>query len=245
MKQLTCEICGGTDLCKQEGVFVCQSCGTKYSVEEARKMMVDETADATRETAAADETVKVENYLRMASEAIDSGNDTESENYCNQALEIDPKNYFAWLFKAKAVVRQAPTDRSAEVVKCLMSGLKYAPEEQKCSVVQITCEMMMELCVVLITTYCDNLANSLNEGEEKAAILLKKMLGVITIAQEYIDAVNPYSSSLLTEDKKKIRKDMVVALLYLKNIGDEIANIVIKCVVIDAWNEVWEDYQGY
>ena len=41
MKQLTCEMCGGTDLLKQDGVFVCQSCGTKYSVEEAKKLMVD------------------------------------------------------------------------------------------------------------------------------------------------------------------------------------------------------------
>ena len=40
MKRLTCEMCGSTDLVKQEGVFVCQSCGCKYSVEEAKKMMV-------------------------------------------------------------------------------------------------------------------------------------------------------------------------------------------------------------
>ena len=41
MKQLTCEMCGSTDLLKQDGVFVCQSCGCKYSVEEAKKMMPD------------------------------------------------------------------------------------------------------------------------------------------------------------------------------------------------------------
>ena len=29
MKQLTCEMCGSTELLKQEGVFVCQSCGCK------------------------------------------------------------------------------------------------------------------------------------------------------------------------------------------------------------------------
>ena len=39
MKQLTCEMCGGTDLMKQDVVFVCQNCGTKYSVEEAKKMI--------------------------------------------------------------------------------------------------------------------------------------------------------------------------------------------------------------
>ena len=39
MKQLTCEMCGGIELLKQDGVYVCQHCGTKYSVEEAKKMM--------------------------------------------------------------------------------------------------------------------------------------------------------------------------------------------------------------
>ena len=43
MKQLTCEMCGGTDLIKQDGAFVCQNCGMKYSVEEAKKMMVEGT----------------------------------------------------------------------------------------------------------------------------------------------------------------------------------------------------------
>ena len=38
MKQLTCEMCGSTELIKQDGFFVCQTCGTKYSVEEAKKM---------------------------------------------------------------------------------------------------------------------------------------------------------------------------------------------------------------
>ena len=39
MKQLTCEMCGSTDLMKQDGVFVCQVCGTKYTLEEAKRAM--------------------------------------------------------------------------------------------------------------------------------------------------------------------------------------------------------------
>ena len=53
MKRLVCEMCGGTDLVKQDGVFVCQNCGTKYSVEEAKKMMIEGTVKI-------DGTVKVE-----------------------------------------------------------------------------------------------------------------------------------------------------------------------------------------
>jgi len=41
MKQLTCELCGSSDLLKNDGVFACQSCGSKYSVEEAKKMIID------------------------------------------------------------------------------------------------------------------------------------------------------------------------------------------------------------
>ena len=41
MKAIKCELCGSGDLVKQEGVFVCQHCGTKYSLEEARKLMVE------------------------------------------------------------------------------------------------------------------------------------------------------------------------------------------------------------
>ena len=47
MKALVCEMCGSNDLVKQEGVFVCQSCGCKYSVEEAKKMMVEGAVEVT------------------------------------------------------------------------------------------------------------------------------------------------------------------------------------------------------
>lgn len=40
MKKIVCEMCGG-ELIKDSGVFVCQNCGCKYSVEEAKKMMVE------------------------------------------------------------------------------------------------------------------------------------------------------------------------------------------------------------
>ena len=39
MKQPVCDLCGSTDFTKAEGVFVCQSCGAKYSIEEARNLI--------------------------------------------------------------------------------------------------------------------------------------------------------------------------------------------------------------
>lgn len=48
MKRLICEMCGSADLLKDGGIFVCQACGCKYTVEEARKMMDEGTVDIRR-----------------------------------------------------------------------------------------------------------------------------------------------------------------------------------------------------
>lgn len=45
MKAMVCELCGSNDLVKQNGAFVCRHCGTKYSVEEAKKLMGSDTVD--------------------------------------------------------------------------------------------------------------------------------------------------------------------------------------------------------
>ena len=41
MKRITCEMCGSNEVVKNDGLFVCQVCGTKYSTAEAKKLMVE------------------------------------------------------------------------------------------------------------------------------------------------------------------------------------------------------------
>ena len=41
MKAIVCKMCGSHDLIKQDGVYVCQHCGTKYTAEETAKLTVD------------------------------------------------------------------------------------------------------------------------------------------------------------------------------------------------------------
>lgn len=98
MKKLTCEMCGGTNLIKQDGVFVCQNCGTKYSVEEARKMMVEGIVQVNG-TVQIDSSNKVSNLLALARRAKESGNNTEAESYANQVLEINPNDWEACFIK--------------------------------------------------------------------------------------------------------------------------------------------------
>ena len=136
MKQLTCEMCGSTDLMKQDGVFVCQSCGTKYSVEEAKKMMVEGTVEVTGTVRVDDSAVKKEqinNYLEMAKTALD-GEDIEGVvSYCDRILEIDRDNYEAWILKAKAA-GWGSTLKDIKVPKALTAAkraVNLAPDSQK------------------------------------------------------------------------------------------------------------------
>lgn len=104
MKQLTCELCGSTDLVKQDGVFVCQSCGTKYSVEEAKKMMIEGTVNVTGTVQIDDSSKKTElvnSYLKIAKAAVESKDIVSVLDYCNKIIEIDSTNLEAWILKAK------------------------------------------------------------------------------------------------------------------------------------------------
>ena len=93
MKRLTCEMCGGTDLIKQDGVFVCQSCGCKYSVEEARKLMIEGPVDVSGSTVKIDTQQKKENLYEIARRARDDNNSIAAAKYYDMILQEDP---FSW-----------------------------------------------------------------------------------------------------------------------------------------------------
>ena len=108
MKQLVCEMCGGTDLVKQDGMFVCQTCGTKYSVEEAKKMMIEGTVDV-QGTVQIDNTSFVQRYLANARRAKTKEDWQETEKYYNMVEQNDPRNIEAIFYSAYGKVRHALT----------------------------------------------------------------------------------------------------------------------------------------
>lgn len=94
MKPLTCEMCGSSNLIKQDGVFVCQSCGTKYSVEEAKKMMIEGTVDV-KGTVKIDDTDELKNLYEIARRAKDSNNCESAAKYYDMILVKEPKSWEA------------------------------------------------------------------------------------------------------------------------------------------------------
>ena len=78
-------MCGSVEIVKQEGLFVCQSCGTMYSVEEAKKMMIEGTV-------VIDRTAEVQNLIIRAKIEIDQKRNENAKNILNEALNKDPQN---------------------------------------------------------------------------------------------------------------------------------------------------------
>lgn len=97
MNELICEMCGSNDIIKQDGLYVCQSCGTKYSVEEARKMMTGETV-AVEGTVKIDSSSELDNLYEIARRARDTNNSENALKYYDQILMKDANSWEAQFY---------------------------------------------------------------------------------------------------------------------------------------------------
>lgn len=132
MKQLICEMCGSTDLVKDNGIFVCQACGAKYSVEEAKKMMIDGTVDV-KGTVKIDKTAEIDNLYNLAERVLSTSDINKAREYTDKILEIDPNNYLGWKLKTKIEFYIASLKQSSiqTAIKCAQMAYSCASENEK------------------------------------------------------------------------------------------------------------------
>ncbi len=160
MKQLVCEMCGSTDLIKDDGVFVCQSCGCKYSIEEAKRMMVEGVVEV-QGTVKIDDTRLIDNYLSMAQKAADSDNLNEAEHYANKALELEPTNWAALYAKGNALGWQSGTRENKLSVAIDYFSQAIANCEDESDLTELRnniAKTTSELVLGMIRLRCDNYA---------------------------------------------------------------------------------------
>ncbi len=112
MKKLACEMCGSTDLVKQGGLFVCQFCGTKYSAEEAKKMMVEGTVDVSGSTVKLDTSEELDNLYQIARRARDNNDTASAAKYYEMIQQKAPHDWEAYFF---SVYCKAMTSRVIDV----------------------------------------------------------------------------------------------------------------------------------
>jgi len=109
MKAIVCELCGSNDIIKQDGLFVCQHCGTKYTVEEAKKLMIEGPVEV-QGTVKVDNSDQVKNYLLAAKRAKETSDWEKVEESYKQVELIDPNNNEAVFYNAYCRARKTLLD---------------------------------------------------------------------------------------------------------------------------------------
>ena len=99
MKAIACEMCGSNDVVKQEGLYVCQHCGTKYTLEEARKLMIEGTVDVTGSTVKIDTADELENLYELARRSKGDNNTENAAKYYDMILLKDPYSWEATFYQ--------------------------------------------------------------------------------------------------------------------------------------------------
>lgn len=122
MKAMQCELCGGTNIIKDGDFFVCQSCGMKYTVENAKKMMVEGIVQV-EGTVSIKNDVAIRNNLELAQSALTAANFEKAEKYADDVIALDQQNADAWFIKAKSALGQTSiaNDRVFEMMVCCKS----------------------------------------------------------------------------------------------------------------------------
>ncbi|MBR6864915.1 MAG: TFIIB-type zinc finger domain-containing protein [Bacteroidales bacterium] len=142
MKVIKCELCGGTELIKQDGFFVCQSCGTKYTLEEARKMMVEVEGDDAAVPFVKEQSSELKNLYEIARRAKDSDNNENAHKYYDMIMVKDPSsweaNFYVVYFKAMSckIAEIASAGTSVEksltpVLSLVQEGITDEEEQKK------------------------------------------------------------------------------------------------------------------
>lgn len=136
MKELVCKMCNSNEIIKKDDLFVCESCGTKYTTEEADKLSVEVVLKN-------DNTEKVEALLRAAKRAREMSNWESAAKYYDEILGFDPDRWEATFYSVYCNAMSCKIAQIASAARLVHSSLeptykliKYSvPSEQQLSAV--------------------------------------------------------------------------------------------------------------
>lgn len=219
MGALVCDICGGKLTMGTSSVAVCDSCGMEHT-KERMKEKVQEVKGVVR----IDNSHRIDNYLDMAQNAYDSSNQAEAESYCNKVIEIDSKNYHAWLLKGKSAGWQSTlkNPRFSEAVSGFSKAIANAPENERDDLIEETKDEIKNLAKALISLRSDRFEKWPDKEESN---------GFISDIISILDAVKQY----LVQTGNNIQLPEIMAPIASQ----------INQAVVTAWSrKILPDYQG-
>lgn len=215
MKRLTCELCGSNDLIKQDGYYVCQYCDTKYSVEDARKLMIEGTVDVTGSTVKVDSTDELANLYELARRARQTSNSEDAAKYYDLILVKDPTSweatFYSTYYKAASCKIINITSAAISVGNVLPTVVlmidKYEEDKEAamCEVINQTikiCWMLYSGAKSHFIKYFDN-SGAASEAYKRVTTCAK------TLAE--LGSAFPTTVSVNAQNSEKIKKNLILA----------------------------------
>ena len=210
MKQIVCEVCGSNDLVKEDGCFICQYCGAKYSPEEAKRLIVEVNGkvDVSGSKVTVDNTSFVERSLENARRAKAKEDWEECEKYYNMVEQYEPTNIEAIFYSSYGKARMALVDsdrfKREQKIKVLKNSIsviddnydnspdKY--EENKVLIQNINADLLSMMNSSFVMNTVNNGNYTSNDSSYTFDMFIELSLGVIESIEHIIGVIT---------DKKK------------------------------------------
>ncbi len=210
MKQIVCEVCGSNDLVKEDGCFICQYCGAKYSPEEAKRLIVEVNGkvDVSGSKVTVDNTSFVERSLENARRAKAKEDWEECEKYYNMVEQYEPTNIEAIFYSSYGKARMALVDsdrfKREQKIKVLKKSIsviddnydnspdKY--EENKVLIQNINADLLSIMNSSFVMNTVNNGNYTSNDSSYTFDMFIELSLGMIESIEHIIGVIT---------DKKK------------------------------------------
>lgn len=137
MEKMVCEMCSSNEFIKKDGFYVCEHCGTKYTLEEAKNLI---------QTVQIDRSPEMEKVWVLARRAKENGDSENAASYYQTILMNDPDNWEATFFQAYFRASQTNLINAVNAVNTVIAGVKSAmpligkletSEEQKSAIAEV------------------------------------------------------------------------------------------------------------
>lgn len=203
MKKIACELCGSNEFVKEDGMFVCQSCGTKYTVEEAKKLMIEGTVEVTG-TVKVDNQAKVSNLLILARRAKETNDSKTAAQYYQQLLLEDPDNWEAAFYTIfydahnnKIAQIGAAANRVSNSLTSVFNQIRLLPEEKKLAAAQEVSLQCCRFADMLFSNAVDFLKNNYDVKSRDTGDVFKDLADVLERNKKRLTQANEWITPVL------------------------------------------------
>lgn len=140
MKPIICELCGNNQLIKQDGMFVCEYCGTKYTLEEAKKLIVSGAVELVHGD------LEKERLLKNAETFISLNEVEKAQSIYKQIANEYPSDYRGWF--GLACIAQKEIDKNFSQIASISEDISFAS-------LQYTIKVGNDLAVKILKQFSD------------------------------------------------------------------------------------------